>query len=154
MFAELASIVNCCLSKFDATVYIGDLPETTVIPSLYFPPPSIVDAPGTTATYQKQYTLTIKLIHQDNLQAYQAAEAIAEGIRSPRYLIPILTEDSQPTGEFLRIEHLEMEMTQTGTAQLTLKWRRSYDYHQETYSKIAKFTLTEKVKENDAAKTT
>lgn len=154
MFAELASIVNCCLSKFEATVYIGDLPETTVFPSLYFPPPSIVDGPGTTATYQKQYTLAIKLFHQDNLQAYQAAEAIADAIRSPRYLIPLVTEDSQPTGEFLRIEHLETEMTETGTVQITLKWRRSYDYHQATYSKIAKFTLTEKVKDNDAAQTT
>ena len=154
MFAELASIVNCCLKKIDATVYIGDLPETTELPSLYFPPPAIVDGPGTTATYQKQYTLAIKLFHQDNLQAYQAAEAIAEGIRSPRYLIPLLTEDLQATGEFLRIEHLEMELTQTGTAQVTLKWRRSYDYHKETYPKIAKFTLTEKVKENDGTETT
>lgn len=150
MFPELQSMIRFCQ---DATgihrVYAGDIPEEREIPALCFPPPSIADGAGGTAFFQKTYTLSVKILHQDNLQAFSAAEDLADAIRYPRYLIPLLTETGEASGKYLRIEQLELQMIEKGVAQLTLKWSSHYSFTRERYEKIARFTLTERMKTGD-----
>ncbi|MGC5326437.1 phage portal protein [Brevibacillus sp. SYSU BS000544] len=154
MFQELGSVVNFCLSKFNAKVYTHNVPEGMVIPALFVPPPAVVDGPDTTITFQKSYTLPIKVFHMDNHEAYLAAEQIADGIRFARNLVPILSEDGNRTGQYLRISLSEVKMIDDGVAQITLKWRSRYHYSKETFMKMAKFYLQERTKNDDDTKST
>ncbi len=147
MFPELQSMVHLCqLAAGIATVYIGDLPEERELPALFFAPPGVVDAASTSGSFQKKYTLSLHILHLDNRQAFSSAEAVADAIRYPRYQIPLLDEAGEETGNQIRIEQLEVQMVEKGKAQLTLKWSSHHSFDRQTFDKIRRFTLTERMK--------
>lgn len=129
-----------------AELYIGDVPEEKTIPALAFPPPRIADSPGNLASFRKTYTLVIKVFEGSDSKAFTAAESIADAIRYPRYRIPCLTEDGTATGEFIRIDKLDLQMGGSGEAHLTLEWTRQIGFDRETYEKVNTLTVMERVK--------
>lgn len=149
MLADIESIAAYCGGLVSAQVYIGDVPDPKTIPALAFPPPRIVDGPGTVAAFRKTYTLVVKIFHETDSQAFGVAEAVADGIRYPRYRIPLLDGNGQPTGSFIRIEGLELQMAGAGEAQLTLVWSSQHSYERAAYDKVNSITIAERVK-NDA----
>ncbi|MCM3626874.1 hypothetical protein M3194_05805 [Paenibacillus glycanilyticus] len=146
MFADIHSIAAFCGNLISAEMYIGDVPEEKTIPALAFPPPRIVDGPGNLASFRKTYTLIVKVFEDTDSKAFMAAERIADAIRYPRYRIPCLTEDGTATGEFIRIDKLDLQMGGTGEAQLTLEWSRQIGFERESYEKVNTLTVMERVK--------
>lgn len=146
MLADIVSIAAFCGGLVSAQVYIGDVPEQKTIPALAFPPPRIVDSPGTVASFRKTYTLVVKIFQETDSLAFAAAESIADGIRYPRYRIPLLDDNSEATGAFIRIDQLELQMASAGEANLTLVWSRQHSYERETYEKVNQLTIVERVK--------
>ncbi|MDQ0060117.1 phage portal protein [Paenibacillus harenae] len=147
MLADIVSIAAFCGELVSAQVYIGDVPEQKTIPALAFPPPRIVDSPGTvTSSFRKTYTLVVRIFQETDSLAFAAAESIADGIRFPRYRIPLLGEGGAATGDFIRIDQLELQMAGAGEANLTLVWSRQLSYERETYQKVNQLTIVERVK--------
>ncbi|MUT65312.1 hypothetical protein [Paenibacillus sp. NEAU-GSW1] len=149
MFPDIESIAAFCGGLIGAELYIGDIPEQKTIPAIAFPPPRIVDSPGNLASFRKTYTLIVKIFDESDSKAFAMAETIADGIRYPRYRIPELDESGTATGSFIRIDQMDLQMAGTGEAQLTLVWTRQDNYERETYEKIKRLTIAERVK-NDA----
>lgn len=146
MFADILSIASLCGKLINAEQYIGDVPEEKSLPALAFPPPRVVDSPGNLVSFRKTYTLVIKVFEESDSKAYMAAESIADGIRAPRYRVPCLAEDGAVTGEFIRVDKLDLQMGGTGEAQLTLEWSRQISFERETYGKVNTVTVTERMK--------
>lgn len=146
MFPDIYSIAAFCGALVSAQVYIGDIPEQKSIPALAFPPPRIVDSTGNLTSFRKTYTLVVKIFQESDSMAFTAAEAIADAIRYPRYRIPALDENGTATGTFIRIDQMELQMAGAGEAQLTLVWTRHDSYERESYEKVNKLTIAERVK--------
>ncbi|TCN01144.1 hypothetical protein EV294_101596 [Paenibacillus sp. BK033] len=146
MFADIVSIASFCGELISAELYIGDVPEEKTLPALAFPPPRIADSPGNLVSFRKTYTLVIKVFEETDSKAFMTADSIADAIRAPRYRIPCLAEDGARTGEFIRIDKLDLQMGGTGEAQLTLEWSRQIGFERETYEKVNTVTVTERMK--------
>lgn len=144
----ISSIIQFCQQHVDAAVYQDPLPETKTPPFLYVPTPVISDRPDTTSTYVRMLSLSVKVYHEDSLQAFALADALAFAIANARYLIPLADGDGIPTGEYLRLDGTEFKVTEDGIAQLMLKWRQRYSYERAVSPKVSKFTLEEQVKDH------
>lgn len=146
MNADIVSIASFCGDIVSAEMYIGDIPEEKTIPAIAFPPPRIVDSPGNLMSFRKTYTLIVKVFEATDSKAFTTAESIADAIRSPRYRIACLNDEGVTTGEYIRIDKLDLQMGVTGEAQLTLEWSRQISFERETYEKVNTLTVIERVK--------
>lgn len=132
-----------CSQKWQVEIYTPKLPENFIIPSMYFPPPTVVDSPDTVSTFLKTYALPIKIFHQDSSQAQEKCEEFADSIRAGRHLVPLLNSDGSLAGGFIRIKQAQVQAVDDTSALLTLTWDSRYEYDRGTYDKMGALYLTE-----------
>lgn len=131
MNVEVGSILKYFYDLFPNQVYTDELPQGFKKPSLYFPPVQATDAGDTNMTFLKAYTLNVKLFHDNSRTANAEAERIADTLRRERSVLPIMSEDGQPSGEYLRINRIETRVGESGIAFIILSWNSRYHYTQE-----------------------
>jgi hypothetical protein len=127
-------------------VYVNRVPEKFKIPSIYFPPPIVVDGNDTVSTFRKTYLLQVKVFHVNSQEAVEKAEEIADTIRAGRHLIPILNRDGRITDDYIRIRRAEVRQIGDDVALFSLTWDSRYKYDRTVYDKMMKLYLTEVVK--------
>lgn len=138
---EVGSIMSHFYEKFICEVYTERMPQDFVLPAMYFPPPITFSESFTSHSYQQDYSLTIKLFHENEQGAFAEAEKIAESIRKARNVIPIRDEQNVPTGRFILCSEINVRMIDSGSvimgvAQITVGWKSRHVYDFPTYEKI------------------
>lgn len=130
---------------FPVTVYTEEVPQNFAVPSLYFPEPFTFDGNDTNTTFEKTYSLSVKLFHKDSQQAHTEAENIADAVRRKRSVIPLLNLDGSVTGDYIRINRIETRITD-GVASIVVNWNSRYHYDREEYKAAEKFEFKYGVK--------
>lgn len=143
MEQELGSIMSHVYRNFPACkkVYQIDTPAGFLVPSLYFPPPIIGSERFTSHSYQKNYQWFVKLFHEDQNKAFQAAESVADSIRRNRNCVPLLNTDGTETGRLKFISGVDVRLVSkaddlTQTAQITVQWSSRYNFDTPIYEKM------------------
>lgn len=138
---EVGSIMAHFYQQYPNQVYTERMPQDFVIPSMYLTPPITFGEDFTSHSYQKDYSLTVKLFHESEQGAFAEAESIADSIRKARYVVPIRSEENVPTGRFIIVKGVEVRMVDSGSvimgvAQVTVNWKSRYNYDFPVYQKI------------------
>lgn len=148
--AEVKSLLRYCYDVQPMQTYEDRLPQDFTTPCLYFPPPMDNDAPDTVQTFKVTYRLYAKVFDKDAQTAVKAAQAMADRIRCGRYRIPLYNVEGTLSGEWLRVQRVEVRKLDDdivyGVAQLFIQWDSRYKFDRNVYSKMRNFYLDERVK--------
>ena len=141
MEMEIGSLMAYVYSKYEAEVYTERMPQGFTLPALYFPPPIVLSTPFTSHSFQNDYSLVIKLFHEDEQGAFSEAERVANAIRKSRYCVPRRNEDGTPANRLIIVSEIDTRMVDSGSivmgvAQITVNWKSRYVYDFPTYEKI------------------
>lgn len=127
---EIASIIKFTLdSAGNPAPYYNEVKENFIVPSLYFPSPEIDTDGDTLSTYRMRYRWNIKVFHKTTEDAYSTAFAVLSAFKRARNLVPIINEEGQATGRFLRILDPEIKKIDSGAYHIVIEWdsRRPYE---------------------------
>ena len=130
---------------FPVKVYTKEVPENFEVPSMYFPEPFSFGGNDTNMTFDKTYSLPVKLFHKDGQQAYAEAESIADTVQKKRSVIPLLNSDGTATGQYIRLGRIETRVTD-GVASIVVNWNSKYHYEREDYIPLGNITFDNGVK--------
>ncbi|MCD8364685.1 MAG: hypothetical protein LUC83_02500 [Clostridiales bacterium] len=122
--------------------YYYKIPEDFMVPSAYFPPPEIVSGPDTFNTYKFDYVWYIKLFASSDNGAYDLGWEAVTAIRKARNLIPIIDENGEETGEYVRLKDPKMLLLDDGACQLTVEWTSRRPYSYEDYEEMTGWSVT------------
>lgn len=147
MNPEAGSIMVCFYNLFPVAVYTRNVPANFEVPSMYFPPPFSFDGNDTTSTYLKTYSLSVKLFHEDSREANNEAERIADVVRSRKNIIPIVNEYGSESGDYIRINRIEVRIGDHGVANIILEWDSRYYYETPSWNPAEYFSFQSGVKE-------
>lgn len=146
MNPEVMSIRAAFHQLFPVLLYEEEVPEELQVPSMYFPPAFSFDGPDTLSTFQKTYSLSIKLFHESTQLAHLEAERIADIIRARRLLVPLLNPDGSTMGEYVRLNRIESRQGSSGMALIVLTWDSRYFYEREETTPLNKVMIESEVK--------
>ncbi|MFL0361443.1 DUF6838 family protein [Pseudobacillus sp. 179-B 2D1 NHS] len=146
MNREVAAIMSYFYKLFPCKVYTKEVPESFVIPSMYFLSPFAFNSNDTLSTFMKTYSLSVKLFHKDSQQANNEAERIADVVNSKRGLIPLIDQTGVPTGDYVRINRIETRIADSGVAIIQVTWDSRYFYEKEEYAPFENFGMDSEVK--------
>ncbi|MED4715342.1 phage tail terminator family protein [Bacillus badius] len=147
MNPEVASIMSYFYKLFPCKIYTKEVPESFVVPSMYFPPPFTFNNNDTLATFAKTYNLSVKLFHKDSQQANFEAERIADIVNSKKGLIPLVDKTGAVTGEYVRISRIENRIADSGVAIIQVTWDSRYFYEKEDHNPLENIEMDSGVKE-------
>lgn len=126
---EIASIIRFVLEACgNPTPYYHNIPESFVVPSVYFPVPEIDFQPDTFSGYRAEYSMFVNFFHSSTELAYQLAVPVCHSINTARRLIPEINYDGNRTGKFIRITNNQLKKADECAYQLQLDWISRYDY--------------------------
>lgn len=144
---ELGSIMKFCYDKNPVKIYSDRIPQNMVIPCMYFPIPLVTSSGDTFSSYRNSYQLIVKVFADTTSQAHIKAHTIAEGIRSARFIIPVINQAGEAMSERMRLRtDIQTKELEENVVQISIKWDSRYRYDREVYQKINKFILEFKIK--------
>lgn len=109
--------------------YYWKVPESFIVPAVYFSRPEIETGGETFLTYHEMYTWHIQVYDHSEQGAWQKAYDVVKRIRGARNLIPLRDEDGKIIeGEWVRINDPSMIGLDENMAQITIKWRSRQPY--------------------------
>jgi len=130
---EIASVIRFVLdSAGNPNPYYYSVPESFIVPAVYFPSPEINTGGETFRTYRMEYAWYITFHHKTSEDAYRLAQAALTAIMGRRCLIPLIKENGEYAGRGLRVNNPSIKPLDTGVYQLALSFvsRRPYDAEQ------------------------
>lgn len=145
MNQEVGSIMKTFYDLYPVTVYESNVPKDFEMPSMYFPVPTIINGNDTNMTYEKTFSMSVKLFHSDDVIAGIKAEMIADEISANKNVIPIVDSDGELTGDFIRLTKLETRAGE-GFMSLVLGWDSNYHYNREEWPPLENLELYSEVK--------
>lgn len=143
---ELASIMAYVYSIYSCKIYEDEIPEQFEMPSIYYPPPTVIDGNDTNMTYLKTYTVNVKLFHHKLKVANKKVELIADSIRGNRMMIPMIDEEGNKTGDFIRVSSIETRLSDH-FAVMIFTWSSRYYYERENVVPLEDILIDSEVKE-------
>ncbi|PEU05225.1 hypothetical protein CN527_02475 [Bacillus cereus] len=100
--------------------YHDQVPEELVIPSVYYPILSINDLKTSKDHYTLLYTMTVRFFNTTTDKAMQAAENVANKIRSNGYTIHLRNVDGSESIDTIYFQRVTTAPSGVGSAQLTM----------------------------------
>lgn len=127
---EMASIVRFILDAADnPSPYYWNVPESFLVPAVYFETPEILTGGETFLTYHADYTWYIRFFDRTQQGAWQSAYKVLHAIKRARNLIPLIDiEGNEIEGEGIRINDPSMHSMEDDSAQITIRWRSRQPY--------------------------
>lgn len=101
-------------------VYHDQVPEELAIPSVYFPILSINDDKTSKDHFTLLYTMTVRFFNTSTDKAMQAAEKVANKIRSNGYTVHLRNEDGSESFDTIYFRRVTTAPSGVGSAQLTM----------------------------------
>lgn len=146
MNLDVGSIMKQFYELFPCKIYQDELPESFMVPSMYFPPASSFDESVSNNAFAEVQTLSVKLFHVNKHEAVGAAERIVRAIRSKRGLIPVFNADGTPANDFVRITRSEVRAGD-GFVSIILNWTNRYFFEREAAVPVQSITNKPRIKE-------
>lgn len=105
--------------------YHENIPESFVVPSVYFPKPDVTSSGDTFSGYSTEYTIFINFFHSSTELAYELALPVLHKINAARRLIPLIGEK----GKYVRVKNVQLKKVDECAYQMQIDWicRRPYD---------------------------
>ncbi|HDR4568982.1 phage tail terminator family protein [Bacillus paranthracis] len=100
--------------------YHDQVPEELVIPSVYYPILSINDDKTSKDHYTLLYTMVVRFFNETTDKAMQAAEKVANKIRSGGYTVHLRNEDGSESIDTIYFRRVTTAPSGVGSAQLTM----------------------------------
>lgn len=139
---ETASIIKFVLeASGGAKPYYNNMPESFVVPSVYFPRPDVISGNDTFSTYSAEYTIFINFFHSSTELAYELALPVLHKINAVLRIIPIFDENGGVTGKFVRITNTELKKVDECAYQLQVDWTCRLPYDREQAQLVQNFYL-------------
>lgn len=148
MDLEIESILSRLQNIFSADAYRYDLPDSYSVPAWYIPVPHITQQPDTTTTFSRRYTLPVGILRQNRSQAYETALNTANDLQRSRYLVKLRDENGNETGDFLRLQSVEVKADEKESGKVILKigWSSRYAFDRKTYEWMGEMNVNSEVK--------
>lgn len=134
---------------FPVMVYTEEVPQNFVVPSIFVPIPSIFNGNDTNMTFNKTFSLSVKLFHESSSKAFSEAERITNAVSSGRDLIPIVDVTGNKTSQFIRVNRIEARESDGGVAIIVVNWNSNYFYDRETWPALQDIQMHSEVSENE-----
>lgn len=113
----------------DCSPYYWSVPESFVVPAVYFEPPEVLSGGETFLTYSETNTWHIRFFAHSRQQAWDICFNVLDEIRRQRNLISLRDEMGDVLeNEGIRINDPSMVILEDGSALLTLIWRSRKPY--------------------------
>lgn len=139
---EIASIIRFVLEACgDPTPYYHNIPESFVVPSVYFPVPETEFQPDTFSGYRAEYSMFVSFFHSSTELAYQLAAPVCHSINAARRQIPEIDYDGKWTGKYVRIQDTRLKKADECAYQLQLEWTGRYNYTPQDGELIRNFYM-------------
>ena len=133
---EIASLAQFILNNANnSEPYYSEIPMDFIVPSVYFPPPEVDTYGETFRTFRLRYYWNVKFFHQTVEDAYALAMGVLVAFKKAKHLIPLINENGEPTGEYLRVNDPSIKKLDDGAYHIKLEWdsRRPYDNTESAY---------------------
>lgn len=132
---------------FPVKVYTEEVPQDFAVPSILVPTPSTFNGNDTNMTFNKTFSLSVKLFHKSSSKAFSEAERIIDAVSSGRDLIPIVDVTGKETGQFIRVNRIEAREGDGGVAIIVVNWNSNYFYNRETWPTLQNILMKSGVRE-------
>ncbi len=139
---ETASIIKFVIeASRGAKPYYNNMPESFIVPSVYFPCPDVISGYDTFSTYSAEYTIFINFFHSSTELAYELALPVLHKINAVRRIIPIVDEAGKASGKFVKIKNAELKKFDECAYQLQIDWICRRPYNREDVQLVQNFYL-------------
>lgn len=144
---ELASILHFVLAAAgNPTPIYHEIPESFLVPAIYFPPPELTADGDTLSSYLVEYAWYINVFHVRDDMAYAMARDVLTAIMNTRRYIPLYGKNGTPSGGGFRLNDPELKRLDKsgvgGGAQLTITWRSRRPYCIVAAEKMQQYELS------------
>lgn len=120
---EFAAVIRVILDSAGSPApYYHNIPESFIVPSVFFPSPEIEFKPDTLSSYGSEYILYVNFFHSTTELAYELAMLVYHDIVRRRRLIPLIDSNEKKTGELMRINNINVKKVDECAYQLQLDW--------------------------------
>ena len=100
---EFAAVIRVILDSAGSPApYYHNIPESFIVPSVFFPSPEIEFKPDTLSSYGSEYILYVNFFHSTTELAYELAMLVYHDIVRRRRLIPLIDSNGKKTGDIFR----------------------------------------------------
>jgi len=145
---EFGSIMKCIHDMFPCEVYLKEIPEGFVFPSIYLPQPYHHDFNDTLNSYKVEYMLTMKVMGANSNESYNHASLIANEFRKKRKRFPLVDSEGKPTGHVVNLTRgIEVSRLDYGVHQVILSWATRHNYFNEVTVKMGYLDINTNLKE-------
>ncbi|MBC1209472.1 hypothetical protein HB815_00895 [Listeria booriae] len=111
-------------------VYTASVPASFATPSIYFPQPSVSGRTASLTSFVNTYTWNVKIFHFDKLDAFNLAEHIKRYFDKKRLIIPVLGEDGEESGYYMRLSKVDIRDGDEYSKVIVFAWD-SYDRYEQ-----------------------
>lgn len=138
---EVAAIVSFLHARFPSKLYTHELDQNFVTPSMYIPSAISFSGVDTVSTYQKTYTLNLKLFHKDQQLAVQSAESLHDEAQRARMQLPMVDQYGAATNNYVRISRIDVRPGDGATAVMVFAWTSRYYYDRPEFIPLESVTM-------------
>ncbi|MDR1753314.1 MAG: hypothetical protein LBR74_00180 [Eubacterium sp.] len=137
---EIESAIKFILENTENPIpYCYSMPQEFVVPSVFFSSPEIVPSGDTLLTYSLNYSWVITFFHNDAKSAYALGLTALNALQRKRNIIPLINVNGELTGRGFHLKAPILKAPEEGgcgEVQLTLAWRSSHPYDNESAQKM------------------
>lgn len=140
---EIASIIRFILDATDGlTPYYQQVPDSFIVPAVYFPQPVFTARGETFLTYALEYDWFVKFFASTNGEAQAHAAAALNAVCAARLLVPLIDEQGQAVGRGVRLKDPELSKADDNAYQIRLRWDSHRPYKALEYQKMVHYDLS------------
>lgn len=139
---EIASIIRLILDATTGlTPYYQQVPDSFMVPAVYFPQPIFTARGETFLTYALEYDWFVKFFASTDGEAQAHAARALNAICAARLLVPLIDEQGQPVGRGVRLKDPELSKADDNAYQIRLQWDSRRPYNAVEYQKMMHYDL-------------
>ena len=137
---ESASVAAFIQNVLDGvTPYYWEVPQSFMVPSVFFPTPEIDTAGDSLDTYEMAYTWLLKFFHKTDGEAQNLARTALIAIKNARNCIPLLNEDGTKVGKSFRLLDPSIRQVERGAWQMEVRWHSPRYFSGDKSPTVQKF---------------
>lgn len=140
---EIASIIHFILDATDGlTPYYQQVPDSFIVPAVYFPQPVFTARGETFLTYALEYDWFVKFFASTNGEAQAHAATALNAVCAARLLVPLIDEQGEAIGRGVRLKDPELSKADDNAYQIRLRWDSHRPYNALEYQKMVHYDLS------------
>lgn len=139
---EIASIIRFILDATTGlTPYYQQVPDSFIVPAVYFPQPVFAARGETFLTYALEYDWFVKFFASTDGEAQAHAARALNAICAARLLVPLIDEQGQSVGRGVRLKDPELSKVDDNAYQIRLQWDSRRPYNAVEHQKMMHYDL-------------